>query len=159
MKADHDAATAGCEQIRERREHRRELVQLLVDRDSQRLKGPCGGMDLRHPLLRGWDRTRRDSGEVRRGVELVRTHRLLDQPRDLARIALLTELADHLAERIGIELLDQLERSLPAARIHAHVERTLLHEREAALGAVELRRRHAEIENDSIDLRHVELAE
>src|SRR5439155_21213378 len=38
-----------------------------------------------------------------------------------------------------------------AARIHAHVERALLGEREAALGAVELRRADAEIDHDPID--------
>ena len=41
---------------------------------------------------------------------------------------------------------------MPSPCAHAHVERSVLHEAEAARGIVELRRGHAEIEQDAVEL-------
>src|SRR5437773_5750786 len=46
-----------------------------------------------------------------------------------------------------------------AALVHAHVERSFAGKRETAIGDIELRRRHAEIDQDSIHFRHAEREE
>jgi hypothetical protein len=89
----------------------------------------------------------------------VFSHRFLDQPRDPLCVALLAELADHRHERVLIDRAQQLERGGAARGIHAHVERARLAEREPALGMIELRRRHAEVGEDAIDLRDAEPCE
>ena len=47
-------------------------------------------------------------------------------------------------------LVDEIGGARPVA-LHAHVERAVVAEREAALGLVELHRRHADIEHDAVD--------
>src|SRR5215475_2243369 len=44
-----------------------------------------------------------------------------------------------------------LHDSLPICRLHAHIERTVEAEREAALGGIELHRGNAEVERDPVD--------
>jgi hypothetical protein len=66
-------------------------------------------------------------------------------------LALLAELEQHVGQlALGPEA-DQLQRGRAGAGVHAHVDRPRPHEREPALGLVELRRRHPEVEHQAVD--------
>ena len=67
-----------------------------------------------------------------------------------ARMALLAELEDDVGE-IALGRLRHHVGGARAVAAHAHVERAVEPEREAALGLVELHRGHAEIEHDAVD--------
>src|SRR5688572_31367988 len=101
-------------------------------------------MNLRLALLDRRDTLQHDLREVERRRDFLLADRLLDQPRDPLRVTFLAELANQRPERVDIDRTQQLERSLPPRRIHPHVERTLLGEREPARCLVELMRGHAE---------------
>ena len=78
--------------------------------------------------------------------------RLDDGARDRARMALLAEQEDDVGEIALARRGDDVGGARPVAA-HAHVERPVEPEREAAFGAVELHRGDAEIEHDAVDLR------
>ena len=69
---------------------------------------------------------------------------------DRARMALLAELEDDVGE-IALGRLCHHVGGARAVAAHAHVERPVEPEREAALGLVELHRGDAEIEHDAVD--------
>ena len=73
-----------------------------------------------------------------------------DGARDGARMALLAERRDDRRE-IALGRRGHHIGRARAVAAHAHVERTVEPEREAALGLVELHRRHAEVEHDAVD--------
>ena len=60
---------------------------------------------------------------------------------------------------MALDAREELRRSLAARRIHAHVERTVVLEAEAARSLAELRRRHAEVEQNAVDFRRTTLAQ
>ena len=65
---------------------------------------------------------------------------------DTTRKAFLAQRADHVADLVGSGSFEPLRGADAVRRIHAHVERTVLLEAEPALRLVELRGRHAEVE-------------
>ena len=67
-----------------------------------------------------------------------------------ARMPLLAELEDDVGE-IALRGLRHHVGGARAVAAHAHVERAVEPEREAALGLIELHRGHAEIEHDAVD--------
>ena len=71
--------------------------------------------------------------------------------RDPARHALLAVGPQHVGDLALVGARQPLRRALAAVRIHAHVERAVLAEAEAALGDVELRRGHAEVEQHAVE--------
>ena len=152
MEADDRAAAAGGEEIGERGEDLLELHELGVDRDAERLERARRGVDLRLALLRERDRIGAELRELGRGAELIGLGRVLDQPGDPLRVALLAVLEEDLGEVGRVGGPDQLERRLAVGRIHPHVERAVLHEGEATLGQVELGRRDTQIEQQAIEL-------
>ena len=48
--------------------------------------------------------------------------------------------------------VDELRRANARIRVHAHVQRAVIHEAEATLRVVKLWRRHAQVEQDTADL-------
>src|SRR5690606_27154833 len=74
-----------------------------------------------------------------------------DRARNAPRVALLAVGADHLGEFGFVGGVHPIGSRAAVARIHTHVERTGLAKTEAAARLVELRRRHAEIEEQRRD--------
>ena len=78
---------------------------------------------------------------------------------DAAREALFAELEDRVGELAFRRAGDEVGGGVAAAAIHAHVERLVALEAEAAARRVELHRRHAEVGEravDAVDLAAVE---
>ena len=97
-----------------------------------------------------------DAKQVRRGDQGRLAAGVGDGQGELACAAKLAVLAKPLLELLGRGLGQQLGRRRLLAGVHAHVERRrvslCIGEAEAALRAVELRRRHAEVEQDGVDV-------
>ena len=74
--------------------------------------------------------------------------------RDAGGEPLLAVLADDLLELALVDPPQEIAGGLARARVHPHVERPVVPEREPALGAVELRRRDAEIDQEAVDRDH-----
>ena len=147
---DHDQPAAGLEHALGRGKRRGEFAELVVDEDAQRLErarrrmdvaGPRahdagddvgerarGARSARSPRARRWRGRRRAHGAPRRGSQMMVGEIALGRARDDVGGA----------------------RALAA---HAHVERPVEAEGEAALGLVELHRGDAEIEHDAVDAR------
>ena len=149
MEGHDDEPAAGLQDSFGGGERRHQLGQLLVDENPQRLERPRRRMDL---VRLGTDHAADDIRQRLGGDD----RRLLaggdDGARDAARMALLAELEDD----VGQIALGCLRHHVGGARplgAHAHVERAVEPEREAALGLVELHRGHAEIEHDAVDRR------
>src|SRR5690606_41676675 len=62
-----------------------------------------------------------------------------------------TRRSSDLRELAHIHPREPLRRRLALARIHAHVERRVPSKREASLRPVELKRRHAQIEEKAVE--------
>jgi len=72
---------------------------------------------------------------------------------DTVRETLFTEGCDHVTYLRNASVRKPHGYGLAARRVHAHIERTVFAEAEAARGLVELRRSDAQIEQDSIAMR------
>jgi hypothetical protein len=83
---------------------------------------------------------------VRTARELSGAPRLDDRTGHTARETLLAEARDHLANLVDARPSEPGRDRLAACRVHAHVERAVGAEAEAAARIVELRRGHAEVE-------------
>ena len=126
-----------------------ELAELVIDEDAQRLEDAGGRMDL---VLRVAADMRLDRiGKVERALERALLAPPLDHPRDAAGMPLLAEEAEDAREIAWLEAVDHVG-SRRAGLGHAHVERAVGAEGEAAIGLVELHRRDADVEHDAVDL-------
>src|SRR5690606_9709132 len=141
MKADRAEAAARRQHLERTCEPRLDLRELVIDMNAQCLKGArcrvLAGLASRNGV-------RDDLGETARrrdrGCEACGD----DRARDALREALLAVIANDARELAFRRACDELRRSHSRARIHPHVERTVLYEAEAARGVVELRRGHTE---------------
>ena len=93
---------------------------------------------------------RDDLGERAGRLDRLLATRLDDGARDGAGVALLAQRGDDGGELALAGARDDVGRARAGAP-HAHVERAVEAEREAALGVVELHRGDAEIEHDAVD--------
>ena len=155
MEGDHDQPAAGLEDALGGGEPGRKLGQFLVDEDTQRLERPRRRMDAVGPRV---DHGADDVGERAGGRD-----RRLGAGRDDGACA--TRRAKRSSPSVamiaGEIALGGVRDHIGGARsvaAHAHVERTVEPERKAALGLVELHRRHADVEHHAVDGLVAELA-
>ena len=123
------------------------LAEFVVDEDAQRLERARRRMDVVRPHAhrRGDDPRERGGGFDRRlGA------RADDGAGDAARMPLLAEDEDDVGEIALAGVGDDIGGARAFAA-HAHVERPVVAEGEAARGGVELHRGDAEIEHDAVD--------
>nr|RAV91232.1 hypothetical protein DBT45_09165 [Aerococcus tenax] len=135
MESDGGKTPALAEQRLGAREPMSKLAKLVIDENPERLKGPRRGMNavLRAAADDAGDRI----GQRQRAVELRFGPRLHDRLGDGARPLLLAIDGDD-AGKIGlVEGVDDIGGRKPLAA-HAHVERTVLLEGEAAFRLIEL---------------------
>ena len=139
--ADH-RAHATDRQVRQGDGQRgRELAQLVVHRDAERLEHPAGRVAL--PAGRRRHGRRHDFGQLPRGGQWPGSH---DGPGDAPGQPPLSVLTEQRRQGLHGEAVHQVGGGRARGRVHPHVERPVLAEREAPLGPVELRGADAEIE-------------
>ena len=126
---------------------RRQLGELVIDEDAQRLEGArrrMDGVSTRRHHARG------DFGENARGLNRGELARGGDGAGDRTRAALLAQGRDNRGKLALRCRGNHLCRGRSAAA-HAHVERTVVTEGKPPLRLVELHRGNAEIEHHAID--------
>ena len=125
-----------------------QLVQLAIDEDAQRLKGARRRMDgLVAPAADG---AGDDIGEFERAGERFLRPRPVDGRGDQARLLLFAEHRDDPRQRLPLHAVDHVGGGRPVGA-HAHVERALAAEGEAALRRFDLHGGDADIEHDAVD--------
>ena len=126
-----------------------EFGELAVHVDAQGLKHARGRMLV--ALLAAGD-PRNHPGQLQGALEGLRFAVLDDGARDARRLALLAVFAKDADQLIQGSAVDDIGGARADARRHAHIQRPVLHEAEAARGIVELRRGDAQIEQDAVEL-------
>jgi hypothetical protein len=157
MKRDDGEAATGLEQTRRIVEQSIELFELGVDVDADRLERAGRRMQPRAQLasLTMAHRIRDNVGQrVRRARACVD-----DRGRDASRVRLLAEVAEDPAEAVGVDAREEVRGGLTRVGVHPHIEGGRAAEREAALGRIELQRRHAEVGDDRRHARHAEVGQ
>src|SRR5215831_17039594 len=147
MKRDDDETGAWLKHVLGGGEPAHKFGKLFVDEDTQRLKRACGRMD--RAVVCTHD-PRDNVRERARGADNVVVAGFDNRARDRPRMPLLAERGDDGGEIAFAGASDDVSRARAVAP-HPHVERAVEPERKTALRLVELHRRHAEIENDTID--------
>jgi len=97
--------------------------------------------------------TRHQCGQFAGALQRMRGTGTNDLGSDSVREALFTQGCDHVTYLRNASVRKPHGYGLAARRVHAHIERTVFAEAEAARGLVELRRSDAQIEQDSIAMR------
>ena len=139
---------AGAQQGLGRTQPARQLAELVVHVDADCLEGAGRRVDRVARALP--HRAAHDTGEPGGPGDRRLAARLDDGAGDPPGAAFLAIVADDPGEAALGFLVHHLGRAAPGRR-HAHVERAVGAERKAALGGVELHRRHADIEGDAVD--------
>ena len=152
MEGDDDEPAAVAKHRLGGAERARQLLELAIDEDAERLKRARRRMDARRAGRAG--RARDDLGEPRGAEDRLFCARPLDGAGDAPGLPLLAVDADDGGEVASGGLVHQ-RRGVGAASAHAHVERTVEAEGEAALRLVELHRGDADVEHDAVDRREV----
>ncbi len=155
MKGHHDQPPARLERAFRRFETAQQLAEFVVDGDAQRLKRAGRGM---RRLARPGGRDAGDHvGQLARR-DVGRAHAVGDDGAgDAPRRALLAEIIEDVGDRLFVVFAQDVGGAAPNA-FHAHVERRVLAEREAAGGLVELHRGYADVENDAVERLGAEAA-
>src|SRR5690606_33926148 len=92
------------------------------------------------------------AAEIERRLQLAGVERLLDAASDTTGAPLFPEVIDDVCELILGQPDQQVRGGLPFRRIHSHVERPLATEAHAPRRLIELRRTHAKISEQAIDV-------
>src|SRR5262249_31948531 len=106
VKGDDDAAAAGPELIGKDLEEARQLAELVVDGDAQRLERARRGIDALVARRAAGHCPGDDGGELRRRVKLTGADCVLDGARESGGVALLAEVAEDDLQLIDVERLD-----------------------------------------------------
>ncbi len=147
MEGDDHQTTAGLQHPLGRNQRRFQFAELVVHRDAQRLEGARRRVDVAG--LGAHDAADDVGKALRRGDRGFRA--LADDGLgDMARQALLAIGVDEVGEVGLLEPRDEVGGAVALAR-HAHVERPVEAEGEAAVGLVQLHGGDADIEHDAVD--------
>ncbi len=150
MEGDHHQPAALAQHLLGGLQTGLQFVQLGVDGDAQGLKGAGGRMHLGPaPAAQG---ALDGVGQVQGALERRLGPAAGQGGGDAARLALLTIEPENAGQLGRLGGVDQVGGALALAR-HAHVQRPVAHEREAAIGLVQLHGRHAQVQHHSIHRR------
>ena len=146
-KATDDQPAAGLQDALGGGERRRQVRQFLVDEDAQRLERPRRRMDSIRPRVNHACRRSRPARAWSRSAPACARRRWRgDRARKRSSPSVAMMLARSRSEARAIT-----SAALGPVAAHAHVERAVETEREAALGLIELHRGHADVEHDAVD--------
>ncbi len=157
MKADHGQPPARPQAVEHLAQRRFDLRKLGIDVNPKSLKRAGGRVLARLTALDG---TGNQCGEFAAARErrsgIAASHNLLC---NLDSRPFVSIIPQHGCNFIHAGRGQILSDGLPAAVVHPHIQRPVSAEAEAALGLIELRRRHTQIEQQPIGLRHALLVQ
>src|SRR5262245_50826244 len=149
MKGDDGEPRAGPQPRDRNLEKTIEAVELAVDPDPERLKRPRRGIDA--GVATPWNRAPHDGGKLRRAGDRRLASRLDQRAGDAPREPLFAVAEDRVGELDFGRMRDEIGRRLALRTVHAHVERFVALETEAAARCVELHRRDTEVSERAVD--------
>ena len=126
-----------------------QFAQLIVHGDTQRLEGPRCGIAL--VFRRETHRATHDLGQLAGCLDSLDLAGLDNGVRDPAAAAFLAVAPEDVGELHFVGFVHEIRCGWPAL-FHAHVERAVPTEGEAALGTIELHRRHTKVERHTVDI-------
>jgi hypothetical protein len=152
VETDHRQAAARHQQLERGVQALFELLKLGVDKNPKCLK--CARCRILARFA-GLDRTSHDVGKLTRGSNRVpalapsnkRLCNLYSKP-------FFPIVAYHLGNVAHVGAGEKFRGAFAAGGVHAHVQRSVEAEAEAAGRVVDLRRRHAQVEQQPVHLRH-----
>ena len=149
MEADHYQATTDFQVFQRSIEATLQITQFVVDVNAQPLKGascrilaffPGGIGDGQHLSQIG--------GTFERLLDAAHHH----GPRHTPSKTLFAVFLEHTGDFFFGSSGDELRGTDATRRVHAHIQRTIVEEAEAALGVIQLRRRHTQVQQHAADL-------
>ena len=146
MKADHNQPPALLQRGHGLRQHLAQLIQFPVDKDPDRLEGARGRM-LFFPF--GRHSAADQIGELAGGRNLLPASLADDGPGDAPGRGFLAVLIDHIRDLFFRRAREPVRRRWPLAVVHAHIQRPVQTEAEAPPRVQQLRRGHAEVQQDA----------
>src|SRR5688500_10366379 len=152
---DDDEHATGLQPVAQRRQRSLEARQLIVDRNPDPLEDPG---EVARPGARA-KRAANSPDEVVAGDEWAvasSTHDLASHP---SGTWLVREIPQHPLELILVGFVEQVGCIHACIVAHAHVERRSLAKGKAAIGAVDLVRRDAKVDENSVEANAVERAD
>jgi hypothetical protein len=148
VEADDAQSPAGLQQIEGLLERPVERAEFVVDEDADGLEAAGRGVLAR---LAARDRAGDHGGEPAGGADRGLGACHADGPRNAPGVAFLAVLEQHSRQLTLGHGREPVRRAGARAGIHAHVQRPVAQEAEAARGVVQLRRGDAEIEQDAVE--------
>src|SRR5438309_3003662 len=146
MEADRRHTTTGLKSLESCTKSVLDLAELVVDRDSERLKSPGRDVDVSRPgatRYGGLDGLRQIAG----GAQRAARHYELSDPAGPTFLAVLLQDALDLGH---VVVIDDLRRGELCVGVHPHVERAIGAEAESATRVVDLRAGKTEVEEDQV---------
>ena len=125
----------------------RQFAELVVDGDAERLED--AGRRMQAARL-GADQPGDEIGQLRGGLDAALAAFFDDGAGNGPGPPLLAVMKEDVGQLRLAGFVEEVGGARPVP-LHAHVERPVAAEREAALGLVKLHRRHADVENDAVD--------
>ncbi|MNN01708.1 hypothetical protein D3C81_1143350 [compost metagenome] len=147
MEADHRQTAARLEPRHRRVQPGFKIGQFAIDVDADGLEAARGRMDLVLATRHHRCNQLRQFGGTRERLGGAAGH---DGARDAAALALIAVRPQHVGDFAVFRAVEPLRCTLARVRVHAHVQRAVLAEAETTLGHVQLRRRHAQVEQHAI---------
>ncbi|MNC50010.1 hypothetical protein D3C75_992270 [compost metagenome] len=149
MEADHHQATAHFQALQRGFEAGFQITQFVVDVDTQPLeRAGCGVL----ALFPGWVGDFQDFCQVTGALEWLDVATFGHSTGHAAGETLFAVFLEHPGDFFHGRGVDEFGGADATGRIHAHVQRTVVEEAEAALRVVELWRGHAKIQQHAADL-------
>ena len=151
MKGDDRHTSAWTQEVDNPAQKSLDFFQLAVHRDTQCLKRPRGRMVAGQGAPPGRVGRRHDPGQFQRGLDLFLFPGRDHGPGDASGQGLLSVFPDQFFQALaGGGIYDIGGRLRSGIRIHAHVQRSVVHKGKASLRTVQLQGGHSQIRDDPV---------
>src|SRR5215469_6174501 len=156
MERNHAETTAWSQNFHRTTQRRLKIFQFLINGDSKCLKRSRGAMDATMSIVR-WDSSFDDRRQFLRCRNRANRSGTDNCVRNPTRKSLSAEMENDIRQLGFFPVIDQFGGRYSFRLIHPHIERPVPLKAESARGFVELRRRHTQIKENSIDSREAAL--
>ncbi len=149
MKTDDDQTATDFQRLHCRFKPGFQIAQFVVDVNTQALKGTRCRILAFFPSRVG---DLEDFSQIGSALERLDFTALNDGIGHALGETLLAVFLEHAGDFFGGRAGNELGSADAAGRVHAHIQRAVIHETETALWVVELRRRYAQVQQNAADL-------
>src|SRR5215471_10611526 len=152
MERNHAETTAWSQNFHRTTQRRLKIFQFLINGDSKCLKRSRGAMDATMSIVR-WDSSFDDRRQFLRCCNRAYRSGTDNCARNPTGKSFFAEMENDVCQLGFLPLVDQIGSCQPCRLIHPHIKRPVPLKAESARRFIELRRRHTQIKENSIDSR------